>query len=184
MEGYAKGDGAPRGFGQGTMKIIEKDEHEISNTQAFIPTPSNDEEVKDVSLREMFDNTPKEGTNISSLTAKSVSCKLPKVFRKVPSRKWALIGNANYLVKAMNKFAKGSINANRHKLEFGERMTTLLIKSDEKLVIKQMKFELESWKLELEHAQAKTTQLAIAKMIGDILHASKWFKYLLVCDFV
>jgi hypothetical protein len=42
-----------------------------------------------------------------------------------------------------------------------------------KLVIKQMEFELENQKLELEHAQAQATQLAIAKMLGDILHASK-----------
>jgi hypothetical protein len=26
--------------------------------------------------------------------------------------------------------------------------------------------------------------LAIAKMLGDILHASKWIKYLSMCDFV
>jgi hypothetical protein len=66
-----------------------------------------------------------------------------------------LIGNANYLVEAMNKFAEGSINVERHKLEFGERMTILFMKSNEKLAIKQMKFEFESRKLELEsHAQA------------------------------
>jgi hypothetical protein len=47
-----------------------------------------------------------------------------------------------------------------------------------------MEFELENRKLELEHAQAQATQLAIAKMLWNILHVSKWFKYLLVCDFV
>ncbi len=63
MEGSTKGDGAPRTVNQGTTKIIEKDEHEIPNIQAFIPTPSNDEEVKDVLLPTTFVNTPKEGTN-------------------------------------------------------------------------------------------------------------------------
>jgi hypothetical protein len=33
-------------------------------------------------------------------------------------------------------------------------------------------------------AQAQATQLVIIKMLGDILHASKWFKYLSLCDFV
>jgi hypothetical protein len=55
-----------------------------------------------------------------------------------------LIRNANYLVEAMNKFVEGSINVERHKLEFGERMTILFIKSNEKLAIKQMEFEFES----------------------------------------
>ncbi len=36
-----------------------------------------------------------------------------------------------------------------------------------------MEFELESQKLELEHAHTQATQLAIAKMLGDILHVSK-----------
>jgi len=165
------------------MKIIKKYEHEISNTQSFTPTPSNDEEIRDVPLLETLVNTPKEGTNIS-LTPKNVSCKLPEVFGKVPSHKGTLIANANCLVEAMKKYVKGSINVEKHKLEFGERMITLLIESNEKLVIKQMEFEFESQKLEFGHAQAQATQLAIAKMIGDILHASKGFKYLLGCDFV
>jgi hypothetical protein len=38
-----------------------------------------------------------------------------------------LIRNANCLAEAMNKFVKGSINVEKHKLEFEERMTTLLI---------------------------------------------------------
>jgi hypothetical protein len=63
----------------------------------------------------------------SSLTPKSVSCKLPEVSGKIPFHKQALIENANYLAEAMNKFVKGSINVKRHKLEFGERMTILLI---------------------------------------------------------
>jgi hypothetical protein len=102
MEGSTKGDGAPRIFNQGTTKIIEKDEHEIPYTQAFIPTPSNDEEVRDVLLLAAFVNTPKEGTNISSFTPKSASCKLPKVSGKVPSHKQALIGNVDYLAEVMN----------------------------------------------------------------------------------
>jgi hypothetical protein len=53
-------------------------------------------------------------------------------------------------------------------------MTTLFTESNEKLAIKQIEFGLESGKLELEfHAQAKATQLAIVKMLGDILHAFK-----------
>jgi enoyl reductase-like protein len=134
--------------------------------------PSNGEEVKDVPLPENFVNTSKEGTNIFHVTPKSTSCQLPKVFGKVTFRKQALIGNANYLVEAMNKFAKGYINVERHKLKYGERMTTLLIESNEKLAIKQMEFELESQKLEFEsRAQTQATQLTIAKMLGDILHA-------------
>jgi hypothetical protein len=53
-------------------------------------------------------------------------------------------------------------------------MINLLTKSNEKLAIKQIEFGLESQKLELEfRAQAKATQLAIAKMLGNILHAFK-----------
>lgn len=45
-------------------------------------------------------------------------------------------------------------------------MTTLLIESNEKLIIEQMEFELPSSKLELELcAQVQTTQLIIAKML-------------------
>jgi hypothetical protein len=51
-------------------------------------------------------------------------------------------------------------------------MIDLLIESNEKLAIKQMEFELESQKLEFEsRAQTQATQLTIAKMLGDILHA-------------
>ncbi len=61
-----------------------------------------------------------------------------------------MIGNANYLVKAMNKFAKGSINVEKHKLESRGKMITLLIESNQKLVIRQMEFEFENQMLELE----------------------------------
>jgi hypothetical protein len=54
MEGSAKGNGAPGGVDQGTMEIIEEDEHQIPKTQAFTPTPSNDDEVQDVPLPETF----------------------------------------------------------------------------------------------------------------------------------
>ncbi len=87
MEDSTKGDGALGGVDQGTTQIIEEDEHEIPNTQAFTSTPSNGQEVKDVPLPETFLNTSKEGTNISPFTPKSVSCKLPKVSDKVASRK-------------------------------------------------------------------------------------------------
>jgi hypothetical protein len=44
----------------------------------------------------------------------------------------------------------------------------------EKLVIKQMKFEFESLKLESQfHPQAQTIQLITTKMFDDILHVSK-----------
>jgi hypothetical protein len=54
------------------------------------------------------------------------------------------------LAKAMNKYAKGYINDEKHKLESRGKMITLLIESNEKLVIKQMEFEFENQKLELE----------------------------------
>ncbi len=113
MEGSAKGDGALGGVDQSTIEIIKEDEHEIPNTQAFTPTHSNDEEVRDVPLPKTFVNRLEEGTNISPLTTKNVSCKLHRVSGKVSSRIQALIGNANYLAKAMNKFAEGSINVER-----------------------------------------------------------------------
>ncbi len=83
------------------------------------------------------------------LPQRGASCKLPRVFGNVTSHRWALIGNANYLVEAMNKFVEGSINVDKHKLESRERMITLFIKFNEKLAIKQMEFEFESQKLEL-----------------------------------
>lgn len=82
--------------------------------------------------------------------------------------------NANYLVKAMNKFAIFFINVEKHKAKSREKMTILLIISNEKLVIKQMKFEFESLKLESQfHPQAQTIQLITTKMFDDNLHASK-----------
>jgi hypothetical protein len=80
MEGSTKGKGALGGVDQGIMEDIEKDEHENLNIQAFTPMPSNDEEGKDVPLPETFVDTPKEDTNISPFTPKSVSCKLLRVF--------------------------------------------------------------------------------------------------------
>ncbi len=155
MEGFSKGDGAHGGVDHLTMGIMEEDEHEVPNTQAFTPTLSNDEEVKDMALPETFVNTLEEGTNTSPLTPKGASCKLPRVFGKVTSHKRILIGNANYLVESMNKFVEGSINVERHKLESRERITILFIEPNEKLAIKQMEFEFESRKLELEsYAQA------------------------------
>ncbi len=148
MEGSTKGDGALGGVDQGTTKIKEID-NEIPNIQASTPTLSNDEEVRDVPLPKTSVNTMEEGTNTSPLTPKNVSCKLPRFSSKVTSCKQALIGNANYLMKIMNKFAEGFINVEKHKLESREIMTTLLIESNEKWAIKQMEFELESRKLEL-----------------------------------
>ncbi len=59
------------------------------------------------------------------------------------------------------------------------------MKSNEKLVIEQMEFEFESLKLELQfHAQAQTIQLITIKMFDDILHVSKWLRYLYMCSFV
>jgi hypothetical protein len=66
-----------------------------------------------VPLPQTFINTLEENTNTSPLTPKNVSCKLHKVSGKVSSRIQALIGNANYLVEAMNKFATSSINVER-----------------------------------------------------------------------
>jgi hypothetical protein len=79
MEGSTKRDGPPRGVDHKIMKMIKEDEHEIPNTQAFIPTPSNDKEVRDVPLPETFVNTMEEGTNTSFLTPNSASCKLLEV---------------------------------------------------------------------------------------------------------
>ncbi len=116
MEGSTKRKGALGGFDQGIMEDIEEDEHENLNIQAFTPMPSNDEEGKDVPLPKTFVDTPKEGTNISPFTPKSVSCKLRRDSGKITYCKRSLIRNANYLAKATNKFAEGSINVERHKL--------------------------------------------------------------------
>ncbi len=85
MEGFTKGDGAPGGVDHDIMEIIKEEEHEIPNIEAFIPTPSNDKEVRDVPFPKTFVNTMEEGTNISSLTPKIAFCKLLGVFGKVAS---------------------------------------------------------------------------------------------------
>jgi hypothetical protein len=85
MEDSAKGDGAPGGVDHDIMEIIKEDEHEIPNIEAFIPTPSNDKEGRDVPLPKTFVNTMEEGTNTSPLTPKNVFCKLPGVSSKVAS---------------------------------------------------------------------------------------------------
>jgi hypothetical protein len=73
-------------------------------------------------------------------------------------------------MKALNNFTKGSINVERHKLESKERMTTLLIGSNEKLAIKQMEFELENQKHELKfRAQTQAIQMATTKLLENIL---------------
>jgi hypothetical protein len=57
MQGFAKGEGALRKVDQGTTKVIEEDEHEILDIQAFTPMPSNDKNGRDVPLPETFVNT-------------------------------------------------------------------------------------------------------------------------------
>jgi hypothetical protein len=58
----------------------------------------------------------------------------------------------------------------RDTIESKERITTLLIGSNDKLAIKQMEFELENQKLELQfHAQTQAIQLATTKMFENIL---------------
>jgi hypothetical protein len=74
---------APRGVDHDIMEISKEDEHEIPNIEAFIPTPSNDKEVRDVPLLETFVNTMEEATNISSLTPKSASYKFLGVSSKI-----------------------------------------------------------------------------------------------------
>jgi hypothetical protein len=85
MEGSIEGDDAAGGVDHDIMEIIKEDEHEIPNIETFVPTPSNDKEVRNVPLCETFVNTMEEGTNTSSLTPKSASCKLPGVSGEITS---------------------------------------------------------------------------------------------------
>jgi hypothetical protein len=57
MQGSTKGEGALRKVDQGTTKVIEEDELEIMDIQAFTPMPSNDKEGRDVPLPKTFVNT-------------------------------------------------------------------------------------------------------------------------------
>jgi hypothetical protein len=68
----------------------------------------------------MFVTTSKEGTHILPLNLKNVSCKLPKVFNKITFHKCLLIKNANYLVKAMNKFVEGFIKVETQTRTWGK----------------------------------------------------------------
>ncbi len=57
---------------------------------------------------------------------------------KITFYKCSLTENDNYLLKAMNKFANLFINVEKHKEKSRKKMTILLIKSNEKLIIEQM----------------------------------------------
>jgi len=96
------------------------------------------------------------------------------LFGKITFYKCSLTENANYLVKAMNKFAIFFINVKKHKAKSRKKIDNSAYISNEKLVIKQMKFEFESLRRESQfHAQAQTIQSITTKMFDDNLHVSK-----------
>jgi hypothetical protein len=71
------------------------------------------------------------------------------------------------------------------KKNLGEKMTILLIKNPMRSWLWTNGIWIESLKLELQfHAQAQTIQLITTKMFDDILHVSKWLRYLNMWNFV
>jgi hypothetical protein len=68
MESFVKKKVYLEGWSQGTMKVVEEEEHKMSKIQAFIPIVSNENKVKDVSLPETFVITLEEDTHGCSHT--------------------------------------------------------------------------------------------------------------------
>jgi hypothetical protein len=59
IKGFVRGKGPFEGVDQGITNVIKDKKHKMPKIQAFTPTPSNEDGVKDVLDLEMFVTTSK-----------------------------------------------------------------------------------------------------------------------------
>lgn len=98
MDDSAKGKSALERIDQSIG--VEDDENVILESQPFIPTPSNEIEVRDVPITKLIVTTLGEGKN-TSLTPKDAFRICSVLLIKATSHKHSLRTNANYLVEVI-----------------------------------------------------------------------------------
>lgn len=98
----------------------------------------------------------------SPLSPKSASCMRPGVAGKSNARKRTLTDTTS-LASAISSFAEGATKVEEHKMQSAERMTQLLIDSNERMTLRLAEIETES------RREARATQMAIATLFSTIM---------------
>ena len=93
---------------------------------------------------------------------KSASCMQSSVARKSNTRKRTLTDTIS-LASAINSFAEGTAKVEQHKMQSAERMTQLLIDSNERMTLRLAEIETESCR------EARATQMAITTLFFTMM---------------
>jgi hypothetical protein len=132
LTGSAKGEGVPGGVDMGTTVLLSEDEEDtVVLEEGRIPkTP-----MSTASGEHSF-STPTTVASEQVISSKTASCMKPGVDGKPNSRKRALSGNATYKADAITKFAEGSFQVERHKMEAQERMHNIQMETNKTIAMK------------------------------------------------
>ena len=104
----------------------------------------------------------RDSSTHSPFSPKSASCMQPGIAGKSNARKCTLTDTIS-LASAINSFAEGTANMEQHKIQSAERMTQLLIDSNERMTLRLAEIETES------RHEARATQMAIATLFSMIM---------------
>jgi hypothetical protein len=170
LTGSAKGEGVPGEVDMGTTVLLSEDEDDIVVLEeGGIPkTP-----MSTASGEQSF-STPTTVASEQVVSPKTASCMKPGVDGKPNSRKRALTGNAAYMADAITKFAEGSFQVERHKMEAQERMHNIQMETNKAIAMKQMDIEMETRRLDMEaRREAAAMQLRIAELFSNNLHSTR-----------
>ena len=78
------------------------------------------------------------------------------------------------MADAITKFAEGSFQVERHKMEAQKRMHNILIETNKMIVMKQIDLKMETRRLDMEaRREAAVMQLRIAELFSNNLHNAR-----------
>jgi hypothetical protein len=118
LTGSSKGEGVPGRVDMGSNVLLSDDEEDaVGLEEGGVPkTPMS------TASGEHSRSTPTTIASEKIVSPKTASCLKSGVDGKPNSRKRALTGSAAYMAEAITKFAEGSFQVERHKMESQERM--------------------------------------------------------------
>ena len=157
MGATANGDGLVGGCDQGRPSWGEPAQGESSVSMAHVediggyhighasptPDPLVDVDPETVDSDIASSQHVRDSSTHSPLSPKSTSCMRPGVARKSNARKHTL-GDITSLASAINSFAEGTAKVEQHKMQSAERMTQLLIDSNERMTLRLTEIQTES----------------------------------------
>ena len=170
LTGSAKEEGVPCGVDMRTSVLLSEDEEDIVVLEeGGIPkTPMSS------ASGEHYFSIPTTVVSEKNVSPKTASCMKPKVDEKQNSRKRALTGNAAYMANAITKFAEGSFQVERHKMEAQERMHNIQMDTNKTIAMKQIDMEMKTMRLDMEaRREAAVMQLMIAELFSNNLHSAR-----------